>query len=356
MKRYIVLNASLTDNIGDQLIGEAIKITLREKKCEFDIHELSASYYFPNCERLNNTIIQFKTARYLVYIIYNIKVLINIITKNNNGLIIGGGQLLKKQFLSRIKIWVKIYNIFNRGEVYLVGVGGEGNYSNREILLLKSIAKNSKSIYVRDQITMDILKKCCKNNANIHLMPDVVFWLSCERNQYCNIVSGPKIKQSTVLIPSSYESMKKYNNYNSLSEKDYYKIILDHIKNEINNNREVIITNTTREDYNYSIEVFNSLPEKYKKSCNVVLSKSIIDLLLIYKKINKVISNRMHALIFAMINDKEVEVVLRNIKLEQFNNEYLKRYNSKIIDRDKYLSELHNKVDEVWNTIIDTKT
>lgn len=318
MKKILTLNRCNSDNFGDQLISFALKEILSLVECQVD----SEDFILQEIKQVNITyrikrqkIIKLSNLKRLRWVIKNFSKIQRVSKKNYDTVIIGGGQLINSNTIFPIAMFVWICSLSRNinTSVFLYGVGCDKSFSFFEKLLYKYALSKVDGIYVRDrQSEVNI-----KNNFNMDSTRtyDLVFGI------YDPIKL--KGKNSTTLL--GVTTLNRFKKYKQITYFEYLALYSKLLKKEFNNGREVKLFYTTHLDYIACLE----LKEAIQKNDNIFIEildlKSFSELCIEIAKSQKVISQRMHALLVGLITHTEVKPIIISNKLNGFSKEFIEQ-------------------------------
>lgn len=298
--KVLVLNQGHTDNIGDVAINSVITESLKQANIKYESKpfweeklvygKLLSNNIF--CKMIMKIIVRFQFTIDLFNYLYVKK---NINIKEYDSIIIGGGELLSGHmgFNSSLYVYSKIAKK-NKIKFFLIGVSGDLNIPKNRFERNKKSLRCFSEIFVRDEYTNNIMKE--KYNVNSTYYPDVVFSYNKIFNKYNNNI---KKNDSVVIVPFlCTDSLLKKMDMKSVDDyyMYYYKLLctnnLLHYK--------IIVTVTTKEDIDFSKELYEFLK---KKNLNVLYVdySSLENYLSLINNSKYIISGRMHSMILGYI-------------------------------------------------------
>lgn len=318
----LIINQGNTTNYGDIAINKTITTFFEDKGIHVDFfpfwsEEKVFGKKYSKIPKIIMRIIQHLP--FILDIFYKRNIKINIKNLNYDGVVIGGGELLcgHRGFNSALYVWTKLLKNKNI-PIYLLGVSGDIEMS--KVLLIrnrKSLNRCSK-IYVRDKYTY----KVCKNfyNVKCNYNPDVVFAF----NKICKRKNDNKISKKFIMcVPINYNNQVK-NNLKIENINQYYKYLVNLIKENNNDNKNVIITSSVLYDNSFSKDFYiyaknnlNGVEVIFKEYSN------LNDYITLLNESQIVISGRMHALILGLIYGCNIVIIPFKKKLKVFQDEYV---------------------------------
>lgn len=344
MSRILIVNEGHSNNLGDKAIKFSLESLLDELGVEhgfMDFTFKSESNINPQNNKENaEKLLLYKTIARIIppklkWMIKNIRQIVKIPSLSYDKLIIGGGQLILNinEFPLALFLWCWLF----RGSIYIysVGCGNEFGYINK-FLISKSLKKATK-IYIRDNNSIKNLEKNFEINAEY--CPDVVFTISDTFRHNTFIEKNKGIK----IAFANYIDFSIYNN----KSKEWYMDYCCNLIRRYNRNSKVSLFYTTLDDMKYATLLVNKYRELYGENLCIDKTNNLEELLEIIIKSEKIVSNRMHALIVAIAFGKEVETIKMSDKIDGFEAEFIKNkimlQNIKVITREKLYDCINTK-------------
>lgn len=328
MKKILLLNRGYSDNFGDQ----AIKISMeklifsyiKNKEIElkfYDIEEMERKIPFEFKEKtnyLNNNILKKMILPMYIKLNY-FKFLTKLFSfmkskkeENYDYIVFGGGQLIQNYFPFALSFfgWS---NYFPKAKkmILFAGCGNEYNFLNQK-LFKKSFEKIS-TITLRDENSKINLEKRFKKTSEI--IPDPVFVIS----DFYKKNEKEVIKKS---VGFAFMNFSEYKKFNKKSTEDFYnELCLKELNKEMSKNKKVFLFYTTISDIKWNINFQNYLISKGIKDIQLIHNNNFQEFLKNILKFEKIISNRMHALIIAYSYKIPIEIFITSNKLKGFEEE-----------------------------------
>lgn len=343
-KKILIINRCLSDNLGDQAIGRAVKKLFTDRGFDVEITDLISvkDKRILNLCNINNETNKSKKLNF----IKKIKVLniihwylsnysmFNIIKNNKFDLvIIGGGELVQSNLLFPIAlyIWTKKIKKSNCNiPIVLFSVGVTSKYVWYNKFFVERALNNCDYVYVRDPKSLENLKSIF--NISASEMPDSVF--SMELNKYS------QVKDQVLFGITSFERIVKHKQ-NFKTEIEYFESKYNEIKKFNSDNIILIYSNIV--DYKSCIKFKKFVLEKYNINLRIGEYRTLDEFIELINESSLIISNRMHALILGLVLNKTIECDCISLKVEEFKQKYL---NERI--ELKHLSQqVNNAVDEI---------
>ena len=320
-KKILVINQGHTDNYGDVAINDTICNYFKSKEYEVSFYPFfDEKIILPLKNKLIFKILKKVVMKNQICIDFcNRLVIKNKIKKfDYDAVIIGGGELLcgHKGFNSSLYFWTKYLKKINI-PVYLIGVSGDINMSEKLIKRNKKSLELCKYIWVRDGYT----KKICneKYKVNAVYAPDVVLGYNkiCKSNNTFEVYD----RNTLICVPINYSEKIKLNL--NLENVDAYIEYISKLIEENLNCEKIIITVSVLSDEIFAQKLYSNVKDRFKNiKTEFVKYTNLEDYIKLTKKANYVISGRMHALIIAGINGCKVKGIPFKEKLKYFNEEY----------------------------------
>ena len=327
----LIINEGLSDNYGDQIIKDSIQYILESFDYKVNFEDLTRHSTNTTSNNLNTfkkdnkkRLIPFKNILAKILWLYrNFKRLVKASANEYDIVVIGGGQLLipNGTFPFALLMWSVLLNIKNNGKIILFGVGLQGDYKGINKLMLSYVLNSTKSIHVRDNMSIDILSN--EFNRTSSLTYDVAFIY----DEIYNVEKKEsKSKYKYALGISSYDVFKLYNLKNKFLDRDaYYESWLIKL-NSVNDLKETVLFYSTNEDRNECLLFKDYIEQKYCMDLPLLENYLKDDFLKNIEKCNIVISGRMHSLIVAIVLKKRIIPYILSDKI----NEFTKIYNHNI--------------------------
>lgn len=338
-KTALLINEGLSDNLGDQAIRESMEFILDKNDYHVIFEDLTRDKkeylykYNSSPKRKSNT----KQKRFLrpvksilsklLWIFNNFKRISNVTKNKYDVVVIGGGQLLISNgtFPFALFIWTIFLRIKNKKRIILFGVGLQGEYRGISKFMISYVLKNTKSVHVRDSLSVDILKKVFKKDSS--LTYDVAFVYNKIPKPELNL---NKIKYKYAIGVVDYNVFLLYNkkqiNTPQLTRKEYYMTWVDELNSLEDLNRTALIY-STNEDRNESLLFKKFIKNKFGIEVIMLENHKKSDFLVNMGNSKIIISGRMHSLILALVLKREIIPYIISGKLEGFNKIYKNNFN-----------------------------
>ena len=342
MEKILVVNEGYSSNLGDQAIKESVLNVIQHLGYKADF----ANYSVPALSDVMESAIDGlraddltretvlprkkflqtprKAAGQLKWYLTNRREIRRILKNDEYSIIIiGGGQLINSSEKVRFNIfslalycWVTQAKKNTKARIYLMGVGVVDNFHPVESFFYNQALKLVDGIWVRDKYSSEALKKNFKINSK--LMPDFAFYEPGKME-----VKYEKSNVALVGVYSFHEISVKLNK-DGITREIYYKDWIEVIRRYQQQGFEVKLFYTTFSDAKECVIFHEYLQNVHRLTIEIVQTGTLDKLCELYKKVKKIYSARMHALILGMKYQCEVEAYLVNKKLETFDKEYIK--------------------------------
>lgn len=325
MKKILIVNQFNSDNLGDKLLNNMLNLRLRE--CGFETTSVGFAQseeqkvtYSNHVSTSQGIVTKIKNIcpPLLKYIINYRKKLLKSVERVQmeqfDALVIGGGQLIKHKSVFRycFSFWVK-QALKRNVPVCIYGIGIDSNLSGYEKKHYKKMLDKVHYINCRDYDTALFFRTFF--NADCAVSPDIAFTYLTQNN-----IDRQK---TMVVMPYSYATAKRAFGMKA-SKEAYYRSILEKIIVLMKNNdiKKVVLTATTTADADECLS-FKGFLKESGISCEVVQACTVDELSELFKRSEIIITGRMHAMILAMVCNKQVCAIEVSDKIRVFENEYL---------------------------------
>ncbi|WP_048606043.1 polysaccharide pyruvyl transferase family protein [Providencia rettgeri] len=291
MKKVIIINENMSDNLGDQAISQSLKNKILDLGFECEsapFSTLSPQIKIKRIEKGNMSFFRVYSSL-LIWIMKIFPIALSYANKKFDYAIIGGGQLLlsNNKFPLALLIWILCLKL-KKTRVSIIGVGCGDKFNKLEILCLKFALKYVDSIIVRDEKSKNNIKFFFGFNSILSF--DVAYEEKTEKTE--------KTENNILLVSIiDFSIYKRYENespYEINNKEEYYNSWLNEIR--VISPEEIIFMSTTitdtMETENF-VNLFKNELCKYK----IVNEVSLNDYLKIQSQCHGVLSARMHALI-----------------------------------------------------------
>lgn len=336
MKKVLTINRCNTDNLGDQAIYFALHLFLKKNNYSVNSEDLllrsNKKWYEALRKHTNKRKPNLVTLKRLKWFYQNSRKINKVLELHYDTIIIGGGQLINSNVLFPIALLTWIWKIkkLSKAHIIFFGVGCDPIFSKIEKIMYSYVLQRIDQIYLRDkQSTLNLKKNFHINSKQTY---DLVFLF---HNNFNKIV-----EHSVTLL--GVTSLKRFQRYKAISAEQYFDIYYRLVKKELINKAHVKLFYTTVDDYNACLELKEVFFRKYNLSLNLADTSSIETLVAEIKNSNKVISQRMHALILGLINKCEIESIVISDKLAGF----VKEFQNEAIDLNTIKTKVENDLNE----------
>ena len=319
--KALIINKSLSDNFGDQLIGLAIESLCRANNIECDSVDLTngrkkdsfkTDKHLKNINRKKHRLL-----RIAKFFIKNRKIARCVDDKKYDLIIIGGGELLQdnNSFPIALHLWTKhLRKRFKNVPIVLFGIGAAENYYFLNKFFLKKALRRTEHIYVRDNASKENLLKVFDVEATE--IPDVVFSLY-EENLRLQRTDG----KCLVGITSGFR-VNQYSGFFN-NPKHYYDEMVKTINGEPSLSLSLIYNDSNDLAACRAFLSYYSSDSNNKKQLYIEKYETLEELIDLIKKSERVISPRMHSCIMGLLFSCEVTPVLISQKMNSFRVKYL---------------------------------
>lgn len=306
MKKVLVINRVHTDNFGDRLIAKSMDMIFAKE----DIKVEHADYVFnPN----HKTSIFRRFRKFCYQLSWEIRV------SNYDAIIFGGGELISARagFFNAFVKWLSyIKKRCKKTKLYLFSVGVTGDYTSEQIQILNRLLSGFEQIYVRDIQSKRLLCKITNlSEETVYVTPDSAFALPMRKTVVddhkvlLGLTSLSRHNKHEKLKFESNEEMFEY--YHKLlegysTEKDTVQLIYDDVQDR--KTAELFLAYVQKKAPRYTIRLVQI--EDEDDFWNEIGEARVV------------ISPRMHACIFGLIQGKEVVPIVLSDKMESFQKAY----------------------------------
>lgn len=238
--------------------------------------------------------------------------------------VIGGGQLFHvsgvnypHRFAVAMFWWTYFVKKYSKADIYIVGVGVEGEFNKIENFLYKNAVTKASKIWVRDSYAKSTLEK--NFGKKVTLVPDVAFYKSKNKQLPINVCE----RNTAAVGIYCYDTYCRSYNEKNISRDDYYLKWYQKILKFEERGLEIALFYTTDSDGRETYRFKEYISSVWNKSIKVEQIKNIEDIYSLYSRSAHVYSGRMHALILAIKFGCKTEGFLLSQKLRSFNEEYI---------------------------------
>lgn len=328
-KKVLLINQSHTSNLGDQVIGRIIEE-------QFSEYMLFTIPYIPTQIKEDINIAKVESSGKISTLIDRLKLttIINdikyfykinkIIGKDSyDAAIIGGGELLSGnlEFNSAFVSWTKV--LFKKG-IPIIVAGVSGNEVSKRLGKRYEWALQKCSyVTVRDRKTQDLLLN--KYGVEAQYVPDFAFLYNINKEKI--------VKEETVTAQIyCYEYVDcKDESGRKISKRDYFEKWYNLLLQCVENNEIIQLTYSDKDDKVTTEEFKEYIRNSYNYEFEIQKVNEIEDMINVLLKTKKLVTGRMHPMIFGMLCDDIIVPFFSKEKIRVFNEEWL-QHNSKIIE------------------------
>jgi polysaccharide pyruvyl transferase WcaK-like protein len=338
VKKVLIVNEGLSNNLGDQAIRVALEEALGERG-----YDVSFGFYSnPKLQSVSEAIesdssgksrfarlkrfpllVKFNTYLNIFrWYFRNRKHIADIVQNEQyNVIIIGGGQLINSApqrpfniFALAIFLWTSLAKKYSKARLCILGVGVAGEFHKLEKFFYRRALKKCDKILVRDNFSAQSLKSNFSIVSEVY--PDLAFYLAGKSK----ISSGRKFIGLGIYNYAEYKT--KFES-RDVAYEAYYKTWEDLVIPYFQEGLDVKLFATTKGDHAETVRFQGYLQSKGYANVVVADISSLTDLDKFLDDCKVVISGRMHALILSLNHLCSVHPFLVNKKLEVFAREYL---------------------------------
>ncbi|MHA6261266.1 polysaccharide pyruvyl transferase family protein [Sporosarcina sp. CAU 1771] len=354
MKKVLLINQGKSnENLGDKAIAEIFQKVLIENECLVELagfsqtKVVSMSNIDVNSRNSNREKLRSKLKKYIPsFFVWLLKYKAMIkkefddVTKNNTYdiVIIGGGQLLKSKsvFVYALLSWYQLLRKNLKCPIVIAGVGADTNFSKLETIIYKYILTKVDDIYVRDLRSINILKD--KFNVDAKYFPDIVLY-----DLNIKDVDVSKYTRNKLLV-----SVFAYNSYVNnvgigISKLEYYRLWLNLINENMEENLEIILGYTAIGDKKETLDFANYLKENTSFNFIIVNNDELPHYIETLKNTKKMISGRMHGMLLGLNYGCEVIPFVVSPKVETFKREWI----DSNIDVEKIRNDIRQSINNI---------
>ena len=329
-EKVLLINQGHTNNIGDKAIYEVMRKKLEDIGYRVDFGE------YCNEDETYGILWHNRIARRIILRPLFVKDILNrkrishlIDTNTYSFAIIGGGELLSRhiEFNSSLYSWTKELKRRNI-PIDLIGVSGDISMPRYRIKRYDYAIRQCRHVCVRDNYTKSIMWN--KYKRRVQKSPDVAFMYRrlMDNNEMSHKTRATK---TTLIVPiTPTKRILKSLGINSM--RGYYEEYLRRVPRDT---KKIILTPTVKSDEQTCRDMMQYIVGKGDNR-NVEYRNygSVEEFIGAIKKVDCVVSARMHAMILALQYNKKISVICFKEKLTAFNNEYGKNNSIKKITND----------------------
>ncbi|MCT4643191.1 MAG: polysaccharide pyruvyl transferase family protein [Bacteriovoracaceae bacterium] len=316
----LVVNESISDNLGDQLIHSSI---MRELERISNIIQISTCGYskggrtypeinvFPSKKKQKiPSLLKKIVPSKIKWVLKNFFRVLKKGKQKYDLVLIGGGQLIlsNSSFAISMYFWTFILKLFGNKKIVLLSVGCGDRFSTLDKVLFQKALSRVDFIYVRDEMSQRQLKKFF--NQDSKLVVDMAYLYEVEKK---NLDDNDCI----ALGITDFEVYKRYNSI-ELTKEEYYESWLDLVHSSGVSINDVRLFYTTSRDREETISFSRYVSENYSLSLKIVETCTLDKLLEFIGQTKVVFSGRMHGLIAGVISNCKVVTYPISSKLREF--------------------------------------
>lgn len=308
-KRILLINEGYSDNFGDQIIKDSLIYLINKigfNACFEDLtrHRLINNYDYSEEIVIKKTtfLTPIKSIVWkILWLMKNLKRLINISSYKYDAVVVGGGQLLLSNgiFPFALFIWVNALSLRNNKNIILFSVGTQGSYSKFQKFLLSRTLKKIEHIYVRDKISKDILAKEFNKDSIITydtaFIFDSIYEVTKNDDRYKYLIGVVDFRVYT-----------KYKNGISLSQNEYFDSWISYL-DDVNDLYKSALIYATPEDRLECLKLKEYIKEKFQIEIDILENSNYSVFLDNLSQGSMIISGRMHSLILSKVLRKQIK-------------------------------------------------
>lgn len=325
--KILLINQGYSDNLGDKAIKYMLMVMLKKldhqvEFCGFT-QFVEQSLEFSNKKDVSGNKILLKLKKSLPVSLKwkvrkerDIKKILSKMDNNFDFIIIGGGQLVKSNcyFPYAMQFWTDYASKIN-SKIVLFGIGCDQNLSTHEKKTYIKAFKKCENITVRDKASQNFLKK--EFEIECSYVPDVAFSL------YNYVVQNKNSKKKDVVVMIySYTTYKSHFRH-KINIKEYYDRWIEIINQHVDRDTFIKLAYSTYEDKIETYNFINYLKMHIDNKVKILNSDTLTSLLNILGESEKVITGRMHPMIFGVLANCKVIPFSISDKIDTFKQEWL---------------------------------
>lgn len=342
MSRFLIINESCSDNIGDHAINYGLQKLIsnndesflsvgfdakeKNEKGKEIVSKHGVKFLLKKIKKYISKKNQW--AKYLLWIFKNLnRVRVAAKKEKYKGAFIGGGQLIQSGGTFPIAMFLWTYFLSkNNINIILIGVGCAEKFSKLDCYLYKKAFQRIHKIYARDNHSIQNIRNFFEVESEF--IPDLAYALYQNYDKTVSNITIVGVTAYYVYLKSADE----LRNIKYLSVDEYVADWLDKVIYEIERGKHICFASTTVQDCVLSNHVYEILCKKgYQKSISII--RGVPDLneyINILRNANEIISGRMHSLILGHLSKCEIQSTGVNTKVQHYMSEYSSRNVSEI--------------------------
>ncbi|ANB98328.1 MULTISPECIES: polysaccharide pyruvyl transferase family protein [Vibrio] len=332
--KIVIVNESLSENLGDQLISYCSVKLLESLDDSIDVncYDLTritkgnvGKHSFKRIKSRKSKIKDFIlrwAPKSLIWLITRLHKFKGVVIRDADFIFIGGGQIILggNSFPISVLCWSVYSKVFFKKKVVIFNAGCSNHFTWYDKFLFKTSFKFVDNIFLRDERSCLNFKSVFGDSKDPVKTIDPVFFIS-------DFIAKDNLKEKkAVFFPASYEHV--YKRYNSkMSKNEYIKFWAQKIIENKNYFDDLIISSSDNsQDLNICHEIYNEIClEKKGKNIRLVMLGDKFEMSSLISSCDYIYSARMHPLIVALSYDvKKIEVFPISDKIVGFERLYIK--------------------------------
>ena len=336
--KILLINEGFSDNFGDQIIKESMSYLIQRIDYEVEFQDLTRhksnyhhKYDDADISSTKRTFLSPLKALVwkLLWIVKNFKRITQAASKKYEAVVIGGGQLLLPNgiFPLALVAWILLLKVRNKKNIVLFSVGLQGSYGNFQRFIFMYIFNSVNSIYVRDELSKDILKRVFKK-------PSIVTYDSAFIYNHVYQVKNTVPKYKHLIGVVDYRVYCLYVNSDPLTRHEYFETWVAHIGDAVDFGKTALIYATV-EDRSECLNFRNFIKKYYHVDLDILENVTHNQFLDNLALADTVVSGRMHSLILALVCHKRILPYVISEKIDFF---------LEVLERESDLTSIQNIV------------
>ena len=348
----LLINEGHSDNFGDQIIKESMlhlitKLGFQSKFQDLTRHKTERVHQYDTVASINTSsgkVKYFKPLRAviwkLLWVAKNCKRIISTAVYKYDAVVIGGGQLLLSNgtFPLALLVWVSLLRFRNSKKIVLFSVGMQGEYGKIQKMVLSYVFKYTCHIYVRDEISQNILIDLFKVESTLTFDSAFIYGQIHAQMQ-------PTKKYMYLLGIVDYRVYCQYEDNAPLTQNEYYETWIRSLGSNADI-RSIALIYATPEDRAECLHFINYLKENHQVDIELLENTTKDQFLYNLQLGETVISGRMHSLILSIILRKNIIPYPISEKIQAFLHVLGEDYDVDHMEK-KVLSDFSNIMSDV---------
>lgn len=309
-KKILVINQQHTSNLGDILIGQAMKKILKEYDVEF-MPYCAIDLLVSNKKKYWQIIDKIKLTTFIKDIIYRFRNAKLIKDKDYHLAIIGGGELVSANldFNASMLQWTKI---LSKKKIPIVIAGVSGNKVSKRIgkRYIRAMER-CEMVAVRDQVTKELFEN--DYGIKAEYCPDFVFgYMKPQNDNKENIVTFQAYNYDY------YKGKDRPDN-----KEEYYDMLYRMALKYVEPDEDIILSYTDVDDGSATSEYRDYVRKRYGITLEMIDMNKPEELIQLLLRTKKIITGRMHPMIVGLLCKNKVVPYVSNDKVRQFKKEWI---------------------------------